>query len=133
MAFTRSEAFEAVRRDVEEMKAIAGDIRARSASLREERDQANQRVERERREGELGREWQILQQRIDLHQTTFNDILTGMDRSREARAVRAMIIEGLPTVKKAFDEVVRKDEDGSYARLQTALNGLEADKRAWGV
>jgi hypothetical protein len=133
MSYSRSAAVEDVLRDIDQMNAIAEGIRARTAGVRKELDKVNRGVEQQRREGKLGPEWRILQQRIDLNQTTFHDIMTGMDRSREARAVRERISDGLPAVKAAFDQAVREDSGGAYAELQTALDDLDPDLRGWGV
>lgn len=40
------------------------------------------------RSGELGREWAVLQGRIDLGETTLEAIMTGVDDSAEAQTVR---------------------------------------------
>ncbi|MFZ4841595.1 hypothetical protein [Mycetocola saprophilus] len=77
-------------------------IRQQTAAIRSERDALRKEIEAEReanaelkeklvaarRSGELGSEWRVLQQRIDIFQTTEDDIYNGIDLSPEARSVR---------------------------------------------
>lgn len=87
------------------------------AQLGEERENLAQR----RRNGECGADWQVLQQRIDMRQTTERDIISGVDKSKEARAVRAQMT-------KAFGRLERQIEadDGDAARAFRAARDGDA-------
>ncbi|MDR1441545.1 MAG: hypothetical protein LBJ02_04025 [Bifidobacteriaceae bacterium] len=117
-----SDALAQVRESIDWLKTVSSTLRAEADELRKELDKRREQDADQRRRGEQGPEWKILQQRIDLNQTTYIDIMTGLDQSREAKRVREYISQGLPKVKAAFDRAVLEDEDGSYAELQTALD-----------
>lgn len=80
---------------------------------REQADDAGTRdaMAEERRSGRAGREWQVLQQRIDLGQTTFLDIVSGVDQSEEARAVREQLGAQLPGMREQFVEALDEPEE----------------------
>ncbi|GAA1776268.1 hypothetical protein [Leucobacter iarius] len=65
------------------------------------RAKLNEQIAEARRSGEHGRDWQVLQQRIDLGQTSEFQIVQGLDFSAEARAVRAAMGKALG---QAFEE-----------------------------
>jgi len=92
------------------------------------------KIEARRRNGDMGRDWQVLQQRIDLNQTTFADILNGVDTSSEARAVRLVIQrEFLPRARAQFADAVSSEQMASQldnlhlaqAQLQEALASFQ--------
>lgn len=76
-------------------RAAAEQVRAQGEKRRVERERHDNDVAAARRRGEQGRDWQVLQQRIDMKRTTFTDIAFGMDHSAEARAVRKLMAAGL--------------------------------------
>ena len=75
-------------------------------------DEAMKSLEEERRTGAAGRDWQILQQRIDLRETTLDDIVGGMDLSEEAEAVRQQMSSALPGLRSKYIEVLEDPETG---------------------
>lgn len=86
----------------DDFAATLENIRQQTAAIQRERDELRKEIEAEReanaelkekliaarRSGELGPEWRVLQQRIDIFQTTEEDIYNGIDLSPEARFVR---------------------------------------------
>jgi hypothetical protein len=83
-----------------EIRAATGEVRAATAEQRaqNEADRAknaakDEQFAEERREGKHGRDWQVLQQRIDLKQTTVVDVFSGVDLSEEAQRVRKVLGE----------------------------------------
>ncbi|MBN2940326.1 MAG: hypothetical protein JTJ11_09475 [Collinsella sp.] len=87
--------------------------RAKVAEIKKETDKENARIssqwEERRRKGESGKAWQILQQRIDMRQTTENDIISGIDKSPEAREVRAGMVKTMRKLKQAMEEARHDD------------------------
>lgn len=113
--------------------ALAVEVRAdRDAQHRQLAD-ARQEIEKQRRLGALGRNWQVLQQRIDLRHTTESDVLTGVDTSVEARAVRADLQRNLQDLDRQRTEILTDSDeqpDGldhlrhTTARVQQLLDQL---------
>ena len=66
-------------------------------------------LEDRRRKGDSGKAWQILQQRIDKRQTTENDTISGIDKSPEAREVRAGMVKTMRKLKQAMEEARHDD------------------------
>lgn len=85
------------RRAIEQMAAIRDEIEAdldemirEQATSEPDREQDDEDFAHRARSGELGPDWKVLQRRIDLGQTTRDDIVMGRDQSHEAQAVREM-------------------------------------------
>lgn len=74
-------------------------------------------MEERRRKGESGKAWQILQQRIDMRQTAENDIISGIDKSPEARGVRAGMVKTMRKLKQAMEEARHDDNSELGAEL----------------
>jgi hypothetical protein len=120
---------------VHEMDSILDDMRKSIAEIREKtavvaasREQDRQQRLKDgdvlataRRAGEHGRDWQVLQQRMDLGQTTLDDILSGVDLSEEAKAVRAEVQKLLPAAGALFAEALEDGAGtGAVERMQQA-------------
>ena len=118
-----------------EIDAILADMRATMAEFRAETEAVSEQLELEkradaaeaaelekaRRNGEHGREWQAVQQSIDLGKTTLEDVISGVDPSPEAKALRAMMQSTLPAARAEFAAVVEtQQQDGDLAELQRA-------------
>lgn len=63
------------------------------------------------RSGELGADWQKVQQRIDLKETTLADVFTGRDDSPEARALLATARTTITEVSKELDREAELDPE----------------------
>jgi len=63
------------------------------------------------RAGELGADWQKVQQRIDLKETTLADVFTGRDDSPEARALLAAARTTITEVSKELDREAELDTE----------------------
>ncbi len=126
---------------LEEVRALTSEVSAATAAQREQRlaeraQHANKDDElaAKRRNGEMGRDWQVLQQRIDMNQTTLDDVLNGVDTSKEARAVRLVIQRDLiPRARQQFAEAMKSEElevplqqlHTAQAELQEALASIQ--------
>ncbi len=104
----------------EQKEARAADQEAHAAT---DKEQAAKR-----RNGDEGRDWQVLQQRIDMNKTTMSDILTGVDVTEEARRVRAHIQRDvLPRMRAQFAEAMAtEDVAATVSGLREAQEGLAA-------
>lgn len=78
---------------------------------RPERDESMDAMAEERRSGRAGRDWQVVQQRIDLGQTTFEDVVSGVDQSDEATAAREQLAAQLPAARTRFVEAFDDPEE----------------------
>lgn len=130
----------AIMTDPQTVASLLAEIRSRTAAIeaqnrrdrelmdarRQSRAEREKTLAKQRRDGELGRDWQVLQQRIDMNQTTLSDIFTGVDRSEEARAVRRHVEQNLvPRITVQFNEVLKSDDvAGDLASLETARREL---------
>ena len=63
------------------------------------------------RSGELGSDWQRIQQRIDLNSTTLADVFSGRDDSPEARALLGTARSTLAEVSKELDDEAEAAEE----------------------
>jgi DNA-binding transcriptional MerR regulator len=114
-----------IRRFIEELGAERAEIQRQTAEARQARATEEEELAEKRRAGELGRDWQVLQQRIDMRTTTVDDIVNGLDHSPEARAVRAMAGTNLAAVRDAYAAQVN-DPNGP---LSDAVGRLEEAQR----
>lgn len=119
------ETIEQLRQATKRVAAQTSELReAREAREREHVVKAKAAAEARRR-GDSGKDWQVLQQRIDLGQTTEFDILQGFDLSPEARAVRKQMGED---IGKIADE--RAKEVGEGAELPPSFAEAQAKMAA---
>jgi len=100
------------------------EIRSFVDTLRQDTDEARQRVEalksarsaqetelaEARRAGRHGRDWQVLQQRIDMRRTTVDDIMNGLDHSSEARHVRQTLSGNLTRVREEYEGLANQPD-----------------------
>ena len=129
-----------------EIDAILADMRATMAEFRAETEAVSQQleadrradaenraeVEQARRDGEHGAEWRAVQQRIDLGKTTLDDVISGVDLSDEARALRVIMQATLPAARAQFATLVESQQEAgdltqlhaAQAELATALEQL---------
>ena len=96
-------------------------VREQRAARNAEKSETQAGVEAARRSGEQGRQWQLVQQRIDLGKTTMADVVNGVDHSPEAVAVRQLITKALPAARAQFAEQAEElEESGQLAAMQHA-------------
>jgi hypothetical protein len=118
-----------------EIEAILADMRATMVEFRTETEAVSQQleadrradaanraeVEQARRDGKHGAEWRAVQQSIDLGKTTLDDVISGVDLSAEAKALRAIMQATLPAARAQFATVVEsQQEEGDLAKLHAA-------------
>lgn len=112
-------------RDGEQVRIAVNGQTGRAAARRiKENARISSQLENRRRKGESGKAWQILQQRIDKRQTTENDTISGIDKSPEAREVRAGMVKTMRKLKQAAEEARHDDnsELGAELRKMDELN-----------
>ncbi|UCR90370.1 hypothetical protein [Mycetocola spongiae] len=95
-----SEAIERMRAATEDVRAQTAAFEKQSQAERGDYDAAMKEIARARRAGEHGQDWRVLQQRIDVFQTTESDIMNGLDLSPEARAVRELLGKNLGVLRQ---------------------------------
>ena len=129
------EALAELHASVEEVRAMT---RREGEELRELREQlARQNEERAEaaRRGDLGLQWQRLQRRIDLGETSVLAVLTGEDDSSDADALRATAMENARTLA-VMQEDELDDEDPTHETFaavrqdQAELQALLAEIRS---
>ena len=129
------EALAELHASVEEVRAMT---RREGEELRELREQfARQDEERAEaaRRGDLGPQWQRLQRRIDLGETSVLAVLTGEDDSSDADALRATAMENARTLA-VMQEDELDDEDPTHETFaavrqdQAELQALLAEIRS---
>ena len=112
------------RREVEELRDLREQLRRRD----EDRADAARR-------GELGPEWQRIQRRIDIGETSVAAILTGQDDSADADALRATAMENTRALALMQEDEL-DDEDptnevfAAVRQDQAELQALLAEVRA---
>lgn len=120
-----------VRQATAEVQAATREQRDAREQDRKEHAKEDDAIASKRRNGEMGRDWQTLQQRIDMNKTTFSDIVSGVDLSDEARRVRKLIqTEVLPRARGQFAEAMGADDFAAEADgLRQAQQDLAAAMR----
>jgi hypothetical protein len=79
------------------------------------------------RKGELGPEWQKIQQKIDLNKTTLTAVFSGEDSSAEARALTTRSRQNLAKLGEELrDDSEEPDPDNPFVQLQAAAAELNA-------
>ncbi|KAB7788992.1 hypothetical protein [Bifidobacterium leontopitheci] len=123
-----SASFEAFMEHLRQANDSVSKMRTEVAQIKDEVEKDNERIssqlEERRRSGKSGKAWQILQQRIDMKQTTEDDIMSGVDKSPEAREVRTVMVKNMKALKREM-ELARQDEHselGEELRRMDALN-----------
>jgi hypothetical protein len=110
-----------MREAMAEIDEMTKEGEAEFAAQRPALDDAMKVLEEERRSGAAGRDWQVLQQRIDLKETTLDDIVGGLDLSDEAVAVRKEMSAALPDLRsKYIDALEDPERAGSLAEAERA-------------
>ncbi len=102
---------------------ISARRKAMQSELAQERRRIDERVaerrkniEKRRRKGDDGRAWQVLQQRIDIGSTCESDILSGIDKSPEAREVRGYIGKLAGYMRDYVEDVEDPDNEAAQGR-----------------
>ncbi|MBX3094146.1 MAG: hypothetical protein KF680_06345 [Cryobacterium sp.] len=115
---------------LDQIRAATAQIRSttratQDEAARERAENAEERegLEAERRDGEHGRDWQVLQERIDLKKTTQADILNGVDTSPEAQSVRRVVGTNLAKAKSEVPDIL-DDSKAEFAELRHAQEQL---------
>ena len=115
---------------LEEMRALTAEFREttqqtidEAAKERADAAESKEDREKERRAGTHGRDWQTLQQRIDMGKTTEQDVTTGVDHSPEAVAVRRELGKSLSQGRVMFADIV-DNQEGEFSELQRAQDEL---------
>lgn len=107
--------FERLRERLEASLATISDTVASIQEAQREYAASDAEAEEKRakaaRAGELGADWQKVQQRIDLKETTLADVFTGRDDSPEARALLATARTTITEVSKELDREAELDPE----------------------
>lgn len=127
--------FEACMQVIAQCSARMDERRARNqerrAEITRELARDHEEIVEQRRKGECGRAWQVLQQRIDMNQTCEQDIFGGIDKSPEAREVRKTMGEHMAKLTAyMYDEDNADTEIGrSLAAMNSAMDRLHEQER----
>ena len=115
-----------VRAATAEIQAATRAQRESNAAERAARADDDKKLADKRRDGDYGRDWQVLQQRVDMNRTTLEDILSGVDKSNEARAVRTIIERDvIPRAREEYAAALASDDlAGDVDNLKRAQQEL---------
>jgi hypothetical protein len=106
---------------VASLRAMASSIRQEHEKYKRERDKRQEERVKAARQGELGAEAQRLQQRIDLRQTTWEDVLAGRDNHPSAVHARRDMQRNLSAIADRVREdpqLVEADLEARAAQLR---------------
>lgn len=119
------DALEEIRGYIADARSATEEQRASAAAEKAKNAAAEGDLEKERRAGLHGRDWQVLQERIDMKRTTESDVLSGLDHSPEAEAVRRQAEKGLiPAREIALEYIEKDDQTGQLDELKRAQDEL---------
>ena len=120
-----TDALEEIRSYTAQVRKATEDVKAEAAAERAKRAESEEQIEKERRAGTHGRDWQVLQERIDLKRTTASDVLSGLDHSPEAEAVRRAAQKGLVEGREVGLAAIEENNDnGQLEDLKRAQADL---------
>lgn len=115
---------EQARKDLAARKQHLEAVRAKN---KEAFSEHRKEIERMRRAGEMGQAWQVLQSRIDLGRTCENDIFGGIDKSPEAREVRATLVSNLVKMQTEAEQLgADAEENQPYTAALESVKKLQA-------
>lgn len=95
---------------IEALQGYTADLEVQLSENRAAAEQLQDQTERANRRGERGRDWQILQSRIDLEQTSMRAIMGGEDTSPEAESVRKTLRGNIERLNDEFHREAEEDE-----------------------
>lgn len=123
--------FERLRERLESsLSAISGTLASLQETQREyaaSDAEAEEKRAKAARAGELGADWQKVQQRIDLKTTTLEDVFTGRDDSPEARALLGAARAKITEVSQELD---REAEDSEEETPVEEVQRMQAEFQA---
>jgi hypothetical protein len=91
-------------------RETAAEVQAERLALARRTAEHEERRAAAARDGELGPDWRVLQQRIDAGRTTLADVLTGRDGSPEAGRVLDGAMERLVELRGELQEAERTSD-----------------------
>lgn len=100
---------------------------AQEVEERAEEQRADEERAERARNGELGPDWRAVQQRIDLHQTTLEDVFSGADETTAAQTLRGRARDNLTQLRELWEE--RQDESDEPTPLDL-LHGVRGESAA---
>lgn len=106
---------------VSSLRSMAASIRQEHEKFKQERDKRQEDRTKAARDGELGPDAQRLQQRIDLRQTTWEDVLAGRDTHPSAARARHNLERNLPVMAAEAQQdpdVVEEDLEARAAQAR---------------
>ncbi|MDR0951203.1 MAG: hypothetical protein LBM13_06230 [Candidatus Ancillula sp.] len=99
------------------LRAEADKIKEKTEKQRKKNDEEKQKnkdyyeqLRRDRINGKYGVQWQKLQNRIDMGQTSQRDIFSGEDKSIEAQKVREYRDKNFLSLRKKIEEEKNKEQ-----------------------
>ncbi len=115
-----------IRAQTAEIQSATRAQRERNDAERAARADDDEKLAAKRRKGEYGRDWQVLQERVDMNRTTLDDVFSGVDKSEEARAVRTIIERDVvPRAREEFAAAMASDDLAEdVAKLERAQKDL---------
>lgn len=116
-----NEALASMRATLARLTVIRDKVEAETQELRRETAERGDEQSNDRRTGVNGRDWQILQQRIDLSKTTMRDIIGGVDKSPEALSVRGEISGRMARMRDFFSSNLDQEALDAAADAQARL------------
>ena len=129
---TINDAVENLRAKLAGLQAEFIEVEAEGRDFAEKNAESQSEAAENRRSGKDGSDWQALQQRIDMNQTTFRDIIAGIDKSQEAASVRRELGVKLADVRETANEEVDPEQLAELSRAQDQLLAqLAASKEAF--
>lgn len=116
-----------------DIRAAAQDVRATGAQVRAEQEalarknaQSDKDRARAARRGDLGPDWQAVQERIDAGRTTLTDVISGKDASPEAGHLMDTAADRLVEIPDEFKQHVKDKKGAPLAELEETAEAIRA-------
>jgi hypothetical protein len=109
---------------VSSLRSMAASIRKEHEQFKREAEKRREQRDRDARTGELGRDVQRLQERVDRRETTWGDVLEGRDTHPSATVARQNVQRGVDAL------AVQVQADPDFVEEQQALRVQQERTRA---
>lgn len=113
-------AIERMQLAIDSLQELSSSLSAQLVENQLERGEAEEALAKQSRNGERGSDWQVLQSKIDLNQTSLSDVLGGADLSPHAVRIRALLSSNIDQLNERIEILVEDDPDETSPRAEAS-------------
>jgi hypothetical protein len=115
---------------IDRLQEISQQVEAQNTQLEQQLSLDMQAHAKAARNGELGTDWQLVQQRIDMHQTSFEDVFSGEDDSPQAQRIRQQSQNGISRMREEIKSEDQENPDDVTVDRFAEISELQSHMKA---